>query len=61
MSARRLRGITTILAPGTSVLLAWAAAPLDRETIAMVAPAPDAQLLVLGFNPTKGGTVLEVA
>jgi hypothetical protein len=60
LSARRLKGIAPILEPGTTVLLAWDEAPLGEDTIAMLAPTPDAKLLVLGFNPSNGGAVLEV-
>jgi hypothetical protein len=61
ISARRLKGIAPLLKPGTSVLVAWGEAPLDRDTIATLRPTPDDELLVLGFNPTQSGAVLEVA
>lgn len=57
-TARRLKGIGPILAPGSSMLLAWAEGPVRRETIDSLAAA-DAKLLVLLFNPTEGGAVLE--
>ena len=57
-TARRLKGIGPILAPGSSMLLAWAEGPVKRETIEMLATA-DAKRLVLLFNPTDGGAVLE--
>ena len=60
ISARRLKGIGPILAPGTSSLLAWSGgAPRDVS----LAPfeRPDAQRLVLCFNAVDGGAVLEVA
>jgi hypothetical protein len=61
ISSRRLKGIASMLAPGTSVLLAWGDAPLEPDVIATLRPTPDDNLLVLGFNPTEGGAVLEVA
>jgi len=57
-TARRLKGIGPILAPGSSMLLAWAEGPVKRETIEMLAAA-NAKRLVLLFNPTDGGAVLE--
>lgn len=57
-TARRLKGIGPILAPGTSMLLAWAGGPVKRETMEMLAAA-NAKRLVLLFNPTEGGAVLE--
>jgi hypothetical protein len=61
VSARRLEGIAPILRPGTSVLLAWGETPLDGDSRAKLAPTRDAQLLILGFNPTRSRAVLEVA
>jgi hypothetical protein len=57
-TARRLKGIGPILAPESSMLLAWAEGPAKRETIEMLATA-NAKRLVLLFNPTDGGAVLE--
>jgi hypothetical protein len=57
-TARRLKGIGPILAPGTSMLLAWAEGPVKRETIDSLAAA-NAKRLVLLFNPVEGGAVLE--
>jgi hypothetical protein len=57
-TARRLKGIGPILAPGSSMLVAWAQGPVKRETIERLAAA-DAKRLVLLFNPTGGGAVLE--
>jgi len=57
-TARRLKGIGPILAPGTSMLLAWAEGPVKPETVETLATA-DARRLVLLFNPTDGGAVLE--
>jgi hypothetical protein len=53
-TARRLNGIGPILAPGSSMLLAWADGPVKRETIEMLAAA-NAKWLVLLFNPLRAG------
>jgi hypothetical protein len=58
VTARRLRGIGPILAPGSSMLLAWAEGAVKRETIDSLAKA-NAERLVLLFNPIEGGAVLE--
>ena len=58
ISARRLKGIGPILAPGTSTVLAWANGAVrdgDLEALA----GPGAQHLVLLFNPVEQGAVLE--
>jgi hypothetical protein len=57
-TARRLKGIGPILAPGSSMLLAWAQGPVKHETLDRLATA-NATRLVLLFNPTDGGAVLE--
>lgn len=60
ISARRLKGIGPILAPGTSTVLAWADGaprPVDLELLAQ----PGSQHLVLLFNPVERGAVLEAA
>jgi hypothetical protein len=57
-TARRLKGIGPILAPRTSMLLAWAEGPVTRETMDRLAES-NAQRLVLLFNPTAGGALLE--
>lgn len=59
VSARRLKGLSPFVPPGTSVLLAWAEGPLSQETIGRWA-APGSQRLVLRFNPVRHGAVLEV-
>lgn len=53
-TARRLKGIGPILAPGSSMLLAWAEGAVKRVTIEMLAAA-NAKRLVLLFNPVEGG------
>jgi hypothetical protein len=59
-SAGRLRGVGRLLAPGTSMLLAWADGPVSQETLDLLG-APGAQRLVLHFAPVEGGAVLEAA
>jgi hypothetical protein len=58
ISARRLKRVAPLLAPGTSTLLAWAEGPVSHETIDTLS-APAAQHLVLGFTPVDGGAVLQ--
>jgi hypothetical protein len=58
ISARRLKGIGPILAPGTSTVLAWADGPVHEETLDELG-RPEAKRLVLSFNPVPGGAVLE--
>jgi hypothetical protein len=57
-TASRLKGIGPILAPGSSMLLAWAEGPIKRETIDSLATA-NSKRLVLLFNHVEGGAVLE--
>jgi hypothetical protein len=59
-SPHRLKGIGPLLAPGTSTLLAWADGPVSQQAIATLT-APQAQHLVLHFNPVAGGAILEAA
>jgi uncharacterized membrane protein len=58
ISARRLRGIGPILSPGTSSLLAWVEGAVRREALEALG-RPEAQRLVLSFDPVPGGAVLE--
>jgi uncharacterized membrane protein len=58
VSARRLHGIGPILAPGTSALLAWTNGSLGEHVLDELA-RPQAQHLVLSFDPVPGGAVLE--
>jgi uncharacterized membrane protein len=58
ISARRLKGIGPILSPGTSSLLAWADGAVSEETLGGLG-RPEAQRLVLSFDPVPGGAVLE--
>jgi uncharacterized membrane protein len=58
VSARRLKGIGSLLAPGTSMLLVWAEGPVSQDTIDSLT-TPESQLLVLRFTPVEGGAVLD--
>jgi hypothetical protein len=58
ISARRLKGIGPLLAPGTSTLLAWAEGPVSQDTIDALT-TPGSEHLVLRFNPVEGGAVLQ--
>jgi uncharacterized membrane protein len=60
ISARRLKGIGPILAPGTSVVLAWVDGPVRDEATDKLS-APGSKSLVLRFNADKRGAVLEGA
>jgi hypothetical protein len=60
VSARRLKGLSGLLVPGSSILLAWADGPVSPDTIGTLT-APGSQRLVLRFNPVPAGAVLEAA
>jgi hypothetical protein len=60
VSARRLKGLSGLLVPGSSILVAWADGPVSADTIDTFA-APRSQRLILRFNPVEGGAVLEAA
>jgi hypothetical protein len=60
VSARRLKGLSGLLVPGSSILIAWADGPMRDDDIAPLA-APGSQLLILRFNSVEGGAVLEAA
>jgi hypothetical protein len=60
VSARRLKGLSGLLVPGRSILIAWADGPVRDGDIAPFA-APGSQLLILRFNSVEGGAVLEAA
>ena len=60
VSARRLKGLSGLLVPGSSILLAWADGPVSADTIDTLT-APGSQRLILRFNPVEGGAVLEAA
>jgi uncharacterized membrane protein len=58
VSARRLESVGPLLAPGTSVLLAWSDGPTDDAELSALA-APGSQRVVLRFNTVEGGALLE--
>jgi len=60
LSERRLEPIGPLLAPGTSMIVAWAGGALGPEGLAELA-TPDSQQLVVHFNATPGGMVLEAS
>jgi hypothetical protein len=60
VSARRLKGLSGLLVPGSSILIAWADGPMRDDDIAALA-APGSRLLILRFNSVEGGAVLEAA
>jgi len=60
VSARRLKGLSGLLAPGSSMLVAWADGPFSPDTIDTL-NAPGSQRLILRFNAIEGGAVLEAA
>jgi membrane associated rhomboid family serine protease len=60
VSARRLKGLSGLLAPGSSILIAWADGPVSQDTIDTLT-APGSQRLILRFNAVDGGAVLEAA
>jgi hypothetical protein len=57
VSARRLQGIGPLLAPHTSMLLAWNDGRASRQTIDALT-TPESQLMILGFTPTQRGAEL---
>jgi hypothetical protein len=61
-SARRLKGIGSLLTPGTSLLMAWVdrASPLTESALDAYV-TPGSQRLVLNFNSGEGGAVLQPA
>jgi hypothetical protein len=57
VTAGSLKGLRGLLVPGSSMLLAWTEGPaLKASTDLLVAPG--SQLLILGFTPIEGGSVL---
>jgi hypothetical protein len=60
VSARRLKGLSGLLVPGSSMLVAWADGPVSADTISALT-APGSQRLILRFNTVEGGAVLEAA
>jgi uncharacterized membrane protein len=60
VSARRLKSVGPLLAPGTSMVVAWAAEPVTDDTLDRYL-TPGSQRLVLRFDPVEGGALLEAA
>jgi uncharacterized membrane protein len=60
VSARRLKGIGPLLAPGTSTLLAWAGQLVDAQALKVLA-TPGSEILTLRFEPVEHGAVLDFA
>ena len=60
VSARRLKSLGPFIAPGTSMIVAWAGGPVRQDTIGPYT-TPGSQRLILRFNPVEGGAVLEAA
>ena len=60
VSARRLKSVGSLVAPGTSILMAWVdgKSPLTEGALDAYS-RPGSQRLVLNLNSTRGGTVLE--
>ena len=58
VSGRRLKSVGPLLAPGTSMLVAWADKPVTQDTLDPYL-TPGSQRLVLRFNAVDGGAVLE--
>jgi hypothetical protein len=58
VSARRLKGLRSLLVPGSSMLVAWADGPVRQDNVGTL-NAPGSQRLILRFNPVAGGAVLE--
>ena len=60
ISARRLKGVGSLLAPGTSAVLAWADGAVRPGAIDGLS-APGSTQLVLAFNAVEGGALLEAS
>jgi uncharacterized membrane protein len=58
VSARRLKGIGPLLAPGTSALLAWAGRPVTASALEAFT-TPGSQVLVLRFKNDERGALLD--
>ena len=59
VSARRLNALHPLLAPDTSMIVAWAEGAVTPETLAGWS-VPGSEQLILRFNPVANGAVLEV-
>jgi uncharacterized membrane protein len=60
ISARRLKGVGPLLADGTSALLAWADGSVEPARLDAFT-APGSKRVILRFNPTAGGALIEAA
>jgi hypothetical protein len=60
-SARELERVGPILAPDTSTLLVWFEGRLNRDTIDTLAAGTGTQRLILSFELTEAGALLEAA
>lgn len=58
ISARRLKGVGSLLGNNTSAVLAWADGSVRPDALEAFA-APRSKQLVLRFNPVAGGALLE--
>ena len=59
ISARRLKGVGSLLGNGTSAVLAWADGSVRPEALEAFS-SPEAKQLVMRFGPVAGGALLEV-
>ena len=60
VSARKIKSVGPLQAPGTSLVVAWADKPVTDDTLAPYL-APGSQRLILRVNPVEGGALLEAA
>lgn len=60
VSARRLKGLGRLFAPGTSMLIAWADGPIGPDSVDTLSE-PGSERLILRFNTIEGGALLEAA
>lgn len=60
VSARRLRGVDTVLTNDSSTLLAWGETPLRTNTAAVLAPSATTRRRIVSFAPTHNGATLEL-
>jgi uncharacterized membrane protein len=58
ISARRLKGVSPLLSPDTSAMIAWVDGAVSHQTLSELS-SPDAESLTLRFNPTGHGVTLE--
>jgi hypothetical protein len=58
ITGQKLKRLGPLVAPGTSMLLAWADGPVSGDTVDTLA-TPGSRRLVLRFNPVDDGAVLD--